>query len=59
MSLWDRIPDLQTHSSALASPQRSPVPEVAAGGRAVGEAVGLPPKPGQDCGLRPGEQALD
>ena len=28
-------------------------------GGAEGEAVGLPPRPGQDRGLRPGERTLD
>ena len=53
--LWNRTPDLRTHSSTLPSPQRSPVPDVAPGGRTEGEAVGLPPGPGEDGIFLPGE----
>ena len=48
-----------THSSPLPSPQHSPIPDLAAGGRAEGEAMGLPPRPGEDNRLRPGKWASD
>ena len=57
MSLWDRTPDPRTHSSTLPGQQGSPMPQMAAGGKDDGQAVGLLLKPGEDSGLHPGERA--
>ena len=50
---------LYWHSSTLPSPQCSPTPELAAGDRAEGHAVGLPLRPGEDGGLRSSERDPD
>ena len=57
--LWDRTLNPSTHSLTLSSPQHSLKPDTAAGSTAEGEAVGMPPNPGEDSGLRLGKRASD
>lgn len=65
MFIWNRTPDPLTHSSTLLNPQcsRMPdnplMPDMAAGSKARGQPVGLPPRPGKDDKLYPAEWASD
>ena len=53
-----RTSKTHTHCT-LHSPQRSPMPDTATGGRGDAGAVELPSRPGEDNGLSPGEGAPD
>ena len=59
LSLWNGTADPETHSSTSPSPQHSPMPDTAPGGRAGDKALGLSAGPGENSGLCPGEGASE